>query len=169
MRIYTRRIDKNNKLIIIPRRTQAALESGHWRWHQYRRRNAHVISNACHRNSGNGRRYVNYLLAPWRESNPFSASQGFPLTWWNPKIHNSLYKSTPLVLSLVIAPSHSLKIHFNIILSSIPGSPQRFFPTGLPYKTLYTPLFSSIHTTWPIHLIILDLVNRILFGEEYRS
>jgi hypothetical protein len=35
-------------------------------------------------------------------------------------------------------------------------------------KTLYTTLFSPICATFPAHLILLDLITRIMFGEQYR-
>jgi hypothetical protein len=31
---------------------------------------------------------------------------------------------------------------------------------------VYAPLPSSIRSTWPAHLILLDLLTRIMFGEE---
>jgi hypothetical protein len=34
---------------------------------------------------------------------------------------------------------------------------------------LYTPLLSPIRATCPTHLILLHLINRIKFGEQYRS
>ena len=47
--------------------------------------------------------------------------------------------------------------------------PCGLFPSGFPTKTLYTPLLSPIHATWPAHLIHLDLITWIIFGEEYWS
>ena len=47
--------------------------------------------------------------------------------------------------------------------------PSDLFPSCLPTKSLYIPHLSSIHATCRAHLILLDLITRIVFGEEYRS
>ena len=65
-------------------------------------------------------------------------------------------------------PSHFLMIRLDIILPSTPGSSKWFLPPGFPTKTLYTPLLSPILATCPAHLI-LYLITRIIFGEDYRS
>ena len=66
-------------------------------------------------------------------------------------------------------PFQILKIHFNIAFPSTPWSSKWFFPSGFPNKTLYAPLLSPIRATYTAHLILLDLITRIIFGEEYRS
>ena len=47
--------------------------------------------------------------------------------------------------------------------------PSGLFPSGFPTKTLYVYLLSPICATCYVHLILLDLVARIILGEQYRS
>ena len=49
------------------------------------------------------------------------------------------------------------------------GLPSALFLSGLPTKSLYAPLHSTIRATCPRHLIHLDLITRIKFGWRYRS
>ena len=49
------------------------------------------------------------------------------------------------------------------------GLPGNLFPSGVPTKTLYTPLLSSLRATCPVHLILLDWISRTVSGEEYSS
>ena len=60
---------------------------------------------------------------------------------------------------------------FMLILSSHLrlGLPSGLFPSVFPTKTLYAPLLNPIRATCPTHLILLDLITRIIFSEEYKS
>ena len=61
------------------------------------------------------------------------------------------------------------EINLNIILPSTPGSPKWSLSRMFPTKTVYMLLLYHICTTCPAYLILLDLITRIIFGEEYRS
>jgi hypothetical protein len=61
--------------------------------------------------------------------------------------------------------SHFLKISSNLCL----GLPSGIIPSCFPTKTLSTPFLSPICATFPAHLILLDLITRIISGEECRS
>ena len=109
------------------------------------------------------------------EANRFSASLDIPRILWNPNVYNCIHKCTQPVpiLSQINSfhnvSSHFLKIHHNIILPSAPGSPKWPFSVIVPPQSLYTPLPSPIHTTCLAHRILLDVITRKIFGEQYRS
>ena len=49
------------------------------------------------------------------------------------------------------------------------GLPTGLLPSGLPTKILYDPRLSPIRATRPTHFYFLDLINQIIFSEQYRS
>jgi len=57
-----------------------------------------------------------------------------------------------------------------LILSSCRLSlPCCFFPLDFLTKTIHAPLLVPIPATCPANLILLDFINRLIFGDEYRS
>jgi len=73
--------------------------------------------------------------------------------------------------SIQSLPPHPTSCRFILILFSHLhlGLASCLFPKGFPTKTLYASLLSPICATCPSHLILLDLITRIILGEEYRS
>jgi hypothetical protein len=68
-------------------------------------------------------------------------------------------------------PPHPTSWRFILILSSHLRLvlPSGLFHSGFPTKTLHTLLFSTIRATCPAHIIILYVITRNIFCEEYRS
>jgi hypothetical protein len=91
-----------------------------------------------------------------------------------PGVSYHIHKRPPPlpILSQTISPPHLILLPeepFNIILPSMPRSSKRALSLRSPTKTLFAALPSLIRATCYTHFILLDLITRIIFDEEYRS
>jgi len=78
-------------------------------------------------------------------------------------------------MSLSCSTSIQSKPYQSISLTSIVisshlclGLPSDLFPSGFVTKFLHVFLFSPISATCSAHLILLDLITQIIFGDQYR-
>jgi hypothetical protein len=102
-----------------------------------------------------------------------SASQEIPHIFWNPKVHYRIHNGSPPITipsqvnPFHTSPSHISKIHFQILTSHLHLElPRNLFHSGFPTQTLYEPLLSPTRATSTTHLVLLDLITRVIFGEE---
>ena len=109
--------------------------------------------------------------SPSWEANMSSASQEIPRILWYPKVCCRIYNRPPSapVLSQInksMSPNPT-SWRYSLILSRHLrfGLPSVLFPSVFPTK----PLLFPIRVTYPVHLILLDLISRKVFGEEPRS
>jgi hypothetical protein len=94
---------------------------------------------------------------------------------WNRKFITALTKICYLSLSWARAIQSMLphptswRSVFNIILLCTHRSSTWSLSLKSLHQTLYAPLRSPIRATCPAHLILLFLITRIIFDDEYRS
>jgi hypothetical protein len=122
---------------------------------------------------------LNYLLtcymkqSPSCEANRFSASQEIPRILWNPTVNYHIDKyQTPVPILCQIYRVHApksifLKIHFNIILPSTPGSSKASLSLRCPHQNSVYASLLTIRSTCPTYLTPLDFIIRTIFGEQY--
>ena len=112
--------------------------------------------------------------SPW-EANRFSASLKFPAFYGIRRFITAFTRTHQLPLSWVRSiqsmPLYFTSWRFILILSSHVRLvlPSGLFPSGFHTETLYARLLSPIRATCSAHVIFLDLITRIILGEEYRS
>ena len=112
--------------------------------------------------------------SPSWEANRFSASQEIPRILWNPKVHYRNHKCPPPIPILrQIDPLHASTSHFQMIhfINILPSTSESSnwslslkFPQQKPVRT------SSLlmRATCLAHLILLYLITRKIFREDYR-
>ena len=101
----------------------------------------------------------------------FPASREILRIFWNQKVQYRIHKSAPPFpvlgqISSVHPPSHFLKIHFNIIFSSISGSSKwsLFFRFPHQIAVWLSPVFHTCHMHRPSHSFWFDRPNSIWWG-----
>ena len=95
------------------------------------------------------------------ETNRFLGSQEIPHILWNPKVHCHIHKCLPPVpilnqLDSVHTPTFQLlKIHLNIILPSMPGSPQWSLSLWFPHQNpvYVSPILHMCYMPNPSHFL----------------
>ena len=108
-------------------------------------------------------------------ANRFSASQEIPRILWNPMVRYRIHKCpSPVPILSQLDPVHTATSHFLKIILKLSsyvhlGFPSGLFHSGFLTKTLYKPYLAPVRATCPTHLIILDFIPQLIFGEQYRS
>jgi len=108
------------------------------------------------------------------KANGSSASEGIPHILWYLRIHYHVHKSPQVVPVLSqINPLHTLqsnlfKIHFNIILPSMPKSSKWYLSFRFPHQNpvCISLLPSTQHM--PCYFILLYMITPIMLGGEYK-
>ena len=95
-------------------------------------------------------------MEPEKFITAFTSARHLSLSW--ARSIQSMSSYTASWGSILILSSH---LHL--------GLPSGLFPSGFPTKTIYTTPFFPIRSTWPAHRILLDIITRTIFGEQYTS
>jgi hypothetical protein len=112
--------------------------------------------------------------SPCWGANSFSASQKNSLHILQPTVSFPFHNSPPIhITQRQTKPHHALphyyyKIHF-IILSPMPRSSKWSLSFRFFQQTPYAFLVSLTHTTRFTHLVLLDIITQMMFGEQYKS
>jgi hypothetical protein len=82
----------------------------------------------------------------------------------------SRYLSLPWARWIQSTASHPISLSSILILYSHLhlGLPSALFHSGFLTKTLYTCLVAPMRATCPAHLILLELITLVTFGEAYK-
>jgi len=111
---------------------------------------------------------------PSWEANSHSASEETPCLLRNPKVHYHVHKSSPLVpLLRQMHPVHNFppyfpNIHSNNIFPSTPRSSKRSLLLRFSNQNIVCISHLSDACYVSHHLILLDLITLIIFGEPYK-
>jgi hypothetical protein len=114
------------------------------------------------------------VQSPSLEANSHSASQEIPGLLWKPKVRYCVHSNSPMVPVLSqMHPVHTFppyfpKIHSNIILSSTTRSSEWSLPFRFSDQNFVRISHLSRACYIPTHLILIDFVTLIIFGEEYK-
>ena len=114
-------------------------------------------------------------LPSW-EANRSSASHQTPPILWNQTVHYCVRRACPLSLALVrsiqsMPPYHFLKINFNIILPSMPGSSNWSLSLRFPHQNpvCTSPCPSKYYTPHPSHSFWFHHLNNICWGVQIKE